>query len=83
TPNRMNWKDADTDRWLAEGSEALDARSGDAILSKALTKISDGVAWIPLYHDSLYLVGGPRLKPMRAHGIFGAAAYKGLDIELK
>lgn len=83
TPNRMNWKDADTDRWLAEGSEALDAKSGDAILSKALTKISDGVAWIPLYHDSLYLVGGPRLKPMRAHGIFGAAAYKGLDIELK
>jgi len=83
TPNRMNWKDADTDRWLAEGSEALDAKTGDAILSKALTKISDGVAWIPLYHDSLYLVGGPRLKPMRAHGIFGAAAYKGLDIEFK
>jgi len=83
TPNRMNWKDAETDQWLAEGSEALDAAAGDAILSKALTKISDGAAWIPLYHDSLYLVGGPRMKPFRAHGIFGAAAYKGLDIAFK
>jgi peptide/nickel transport system substrate-binding protein len=83
TPNRMNWKDPETDKWLAEGSEALDPAAGDAIVSKALTKISDGAAWIPLYHDSMYLVGGPRMKPMKAHGIFGAAAYKGLDIAFK
>lgn len=83
TPNRMNWKDPETDQWLADGARALDPKEGDAILSKALTKLSDAAVWIPLYHDSLYLIAGQRLKPMRAHGIFGSGTYKGLDIAFK
>ncbi|OZI37422.1 peptide ABC transporter substrate-binding protein [Bordetella genomosp. 10] len=82
-PNRMNWRDADTDRWLAEGAASLDPAKADATLSQALTKLSEAAVWIPLYHDSLYLVAGQRLKPVRAHGIFGTGTYKGLDIELK
>jgi len=83
TPNRMNWNDAQTDAWLAAANQALDMEEADAILSQALTKLSDAVVWIPLYHDVLNLVAGPRLKPLRAHSIYGNAFYKGLDLAFR
>ena len=39
--------------------------------------------WIPLYHEPLFLVSGAKLKPMKAHGNYGCAMYKGLGIALK
>jgi len=83
TPNRMNWQDPQTDAWLAAANQALNLDAADALLAQALTKLSDAAVWIPLYHDALHLVTGPRLKPLRAHSIYGNAFYKGLDIEFK
>jgi len=83
TPNRMNWNDPQTDAWLAAADQALDAKEADAIASQALTKLSEAAVWIPLYHDALHLVTGPRLKPARAHGLYGTGTYKGLDIAFK
>jgi len=83
TPNRMNWQDPQTDAWLAAANQALDLNAAGALLAQALTKLSDAAVWIPLYHDVLNLVTGPRLKPLRAHSIYGNAFYKGLDIAFK
>ena len=83
TPNRMNWKNADTDRWLAEGDSAIDPAAADKLYSKVLGQLSTAAVWIPLYHDPLFLATGPKLKPVKAHGIEGTATYKGLDLQLR
>jgi peptide/nickel transport system substrate-binding protein len=82
-PNRMNWRDPDTDQWLAAGSAALTAEERFANYSKVQRKVHDAVVWIPLYHEPLHLVVGPKLRPMRAHGIYGAGMYKGLDLAFR
>ncbi|MEJ5152855.1 ABC transporter substrate-binding protein [Comamonas sp. MYb396] len=81
TPNRMNWKDPQTDQFLADGDAQLNSRDADALYSQVLNKVSSAAVWIPLFHDSLYLATSNKLKPVRAHGIEGSAIYKGLDIE--
>jgi len=83
TPNRMNWQDPETDALLAAANRADTPEAADAIVSKVLTKVSDAAVWIPVYHEPLYLIAGPRLKPLRAHGILGVGTYKGLDIAFK
>jgi peptide/nickel transport system substrate-binding protein len=83
TPNRMNWKDAETDKLLAEGDAAATPAAADKDYSQVLGKVSTAAVWIPLFHDSLYLVNGPRIKPLKAHGIEGTAFYKGLDFSWK
>jgi peptide/nickel transport system substrate-binding protein len=82
-PNRMNWKDAETDQWLAAGSAALTAEDRRTNYAKVQRRVHDAALWIPLYHEPLFLVVGPKLKPMKAHGIYGASLYKGLDIAFK
>lgn len=81
TPNRMNWKDAETDKWLGEGDAQLDPKKADAKFSQVLGKLSSSAVWIPLFHDTLHLAASNKLKPVRAHGIEGTGVYKGLDIE--
>lgn len=81
TPNRMNWKDPQTDAWLGDADAELDATRADALYSQVLGKLSEGAVWVPLFHDALYLASSKKVKPVRAHGIEGAALYKGLDIE--
>ncbi|QHI98501.1 ABC transporter substrate-binding protein [Xylophilus rhododendri] len=83
TPNRMNWKDPETDKLLSEGDSARDPAAADKFYSQVLGKTSAAAVWIPLFHDSLWLVNGPRLKPLKAHGIEGTAFYKGLDFAWK
>ncbi|MDM0071570.1 ABC transporter substrate-binding protein [Variovorax sp. J31P207] len=81
TPNRMNWKDPETDQWLAAGDAELDAKKADAEYGQALGKLSNAAVWLPLFHDSMFLAASSKLKPVRAHGLEGTAVYKGLDIE--
>jgi peptide/nickel transport system substrate-binding protein len=45
-------------------------------------QVHDAVVWIPIIHDILVVGTNNRLKPLKAHGIYGAGLYKGLDIEL-
>jgi peptide/nickel transport system substrate-binding protein len=83
TPNRMNWKDADTDQWLALGSAALNDKDRFANFAKVQHRVHDAALWIPLYHEPLFVVTGGKLKAIRAHGIYGAGLYKGLDLAFK
>lgn len=82
-PNRVNWKDAETDALLAKGSAALDPKERAAAFQAVQSKVEEAVVWIPLFHDPLFVVSGSKLKPVRAHGIYGAGLYKGLSLEMK
>lgn len=83
TPNRMNWKDAETDEWLKAGSAALSDKVRAENYAKVQEKVADAAVWIPLYHEPLYAITGAKLKPVKAHGIYGCAFYKGLGLEFK
>ena len=80
-PNRTNWKDAETDAWLAAGSAALSDAERAENFGKVLYKVHEAVNWLPLYHAPIIIVQSDKLKPMTAHPIYGAAYYKGLGIE--
>ena len=83
SPNRMNWDDAQTDKWLFEGRGALDDAGRAAAYGKIQKQIHDAVVWVPLVHEPMNVAAGPRMKPVVAHGLYGAGLYKGLSLELK
>ena len=83
TPNRMNWDNAQTDQWLKEGRGALSDADRAAAYGKVQKQVHDAVVWIPIVHEPMFVAAGPRLKPVEAHGIYGAGLYKGLSLELK
>ncbi|MDE1157355.1 MAG: ABC transporter substrate-binding protein [Neorhizobium sp.] len=80
-PNRTNWKDPETDALLASGSAATSNAERAKDFGKVLYKVHDAVNWLPLYHAPIIIVQTDKLKPMKAHPIYGAAFYKGLDLE--
>ena len=81
TPNRMNWKNAETDRLLDLGMYALNPADRAAAYGEVLRQVHDGAVWIPLYHEPMRVVASARLAPFRAHNIYGAGLYKGLDLQ--
>jgi peptide/nickel transport system substrate-binding protein len=83
TPNRMNWKDKETDELLDKGMTATDEATRSAAYQAVQEKVHNAAVWIPLYHEPLFVVAGQKLKPIKAHGIYGCGLYKGLGIALK
>ena len=83
TPNRMNWKDKETDELLDKGMTATDDDTRAAAYAAVQEKVTNAAVWIPLYHEPLFVVAGPRLKPIKAHGNYGCGLYKGLGIAFK
>jgi peptide/nickel transport system substrate-binding protein len=83
TPNRMNWADEQTDKWLAEANAALTDEARAASLAKMQAQVHDAAVWIPIVHEPLFMVTTQKLKPVRAHGIYGCGLYKGLGLALK
>jgi peptide/nickel transport system substrate-binding protein len=83
TPNRMNWKDKETDELLDKGMSATDAATRAAAYQAVQEKVHDAFVWIPLFHEPLFVVTGARLKPIKAHGNYGCGLYKGLGIAFK
>lgn len=83
TPNRMNWKDKATDELLDKGSTALDEATRASAYADVQQKVHEAAVWIPLFHEPLFLVSGPKMKPIKAHGNYGCGLYKGLGIAFK
>ena len=83
TPNRMNWKDKETDELLDKGSTATDEATRTASYQAVQQKVHDAFVWIPLFHEPLFVVAGSKLKPIKAHGNYGCGLYKGLGIAYK
>jgi peptide/nickel transport system substrate-binding protein len=82
TPNRMNWKDAQTDAWLAEARMATDPVVRAKALADVQERLTDNSVWIPLVREQLWVASSARTQGARAHGIYGVGIYKGLDISL-
>jgi peptide/nickel transport system substrate-binding protein len=83
TPNRMNWKNDKTDTLLKEAATATDDAKRKQAVDAVQMQLTDANVWVPLASQPLWLVAGDRVEGARAHGIYGAGLYKGLDIKLK
>nr|WP_047574871.1 ABC transporter substrate-binding protein [Methylobacterium sp. ZNC0032] len=83
TPNRMNWKNPKTDELLRSASMATDAEKRKQALAEVQTQLTEANVWVPLSSQPLWVVATDRVEGVRAHGLYGAGLYKGLDIKLK
>ncbi|WP_218574688.1 ABC transporter substrate-binding protein [Reyranella sp. CPCC 100927] len=79
TPNRMNWKDPQTDRWLEAGVTALDAKARFDAFAQVQKIVHQNALWVPLVHEGLALVVNKRVKNVRAHHVYTSMIYKALD----
>jgi peptide/nickel transport system substrate-binding protein len=82
TPNRMNWKNEQTDAWLTQARTALDPEVRRDALAHVQEQVTEADVWIPLSREQLWLASSKRVQGARAHGIYGVGIYKGLDISL-
>jgi peptide/nickel transport system substrate-binding protein len=79
TPNRMNWKDAETDEWLKLGRSALTEADRAKYYGLVQQKVTAEALWIPVLNINMYEVTNKKLKGMRPHMIYQNTFYKGLD----
>lgn len=82
TPNRMNWRNSETDRWLDEGRAALTAEARARAYANVQRQLQEANVWLPMVREQLWVASSRRVQGVRAHGIYGIALYKGLDIRL-
>ena len=82
TPNRMNWKNEDTDKWLVQARTSLDPAEKQKALNQIQRQVTEANIWIPLVREQLWLASSRRVQGARAHGIYGVGIYKGLDISV-
>lgn len=82
-PNRMNWRNVEFDKLVREGRSAIDPAKREAAYKQAQLIAHKDDVWMPLVHDQAYMIMGPRLVPMKAHGNQAVTLYKALDLRLK
>lgn len=83
TPNRMNWKDPETDELIRKAAVATNAEERQVALSALQRKLTEANVWVSVSSQPMDLIVGNRVEGAKAHGIYGAGLYKGLDISLK
>ena len=83
TPNRMNWKDPKTDELLKVSATATDDEKRREANAAVQRQITEANVWVPLVSQPMVVVAGDRVQGAKAHGLYGAGLYKGLDISLK
>src|SRR6266478_1877566 len=77
TPNRMNWKDPETDEWLRLGRAALTDADRTKYYMLVQKKVADEHLWIPVINAGMYLVANKKLKGVRPHMLYQNTFYKG------
>jgi peptide/nickel transport system substrate-binding protein len=82
TPNRMNWNSPETDEALTQAKIALDPAVRMAAIARAQRIVAEANVWLPLAREQIWVASAQRVEGVRAHGIYGVALYKGLDIRL-
>ncbi len=80
TPNRMNWKDEQTDQWLTRGRTALTAAERGKYYGLVQERAMTEHLWMPVLNVNLYLVTNKKLKGARPHMLYANTFYKGLDM---
>ena len=79
TPNRMNWKDAETDAWLKQGRAALTPEERARAYALVQQRVMNEHLWMPVLNINMHEVSNRKLKGMRPHMIYQNTFYKGLD----
>ena len=82
TPNRMNWKDAETDEWLKLGRSALTEADRAKYYALVQQKVMQEHLWIPVLNINMDQVANKKIKGARPHMIYQNTFYKGLDASL-
>ncbi len=82
TPNRMNWKDAETDAWLKLGRSALTEADRAKFYALVQQKVTREHLWMPVLNINMHQVANKRIKGARPHMIYQNTFYKGLDASL-
>jgi peptide/nickel transport system substrate-binding protein len=82
TPNRTNWKDADTDEWLKQGRAALTDADRADYYARVQQKVMREHLWIPVANVDLNQVVNKKIKGARPHMLYQNTFYKGLDLSL-
>ncbi len=80
-PNRMMWDDPETDRILDAGRTATTDADREKYFKLVQRMMHDEALMIPAAHSRLFLVAKKSIKNVRAHGIYSAPLYKGLDVQ--
>ena len=80
TPNRMNWKDAETDEWLRLGRSALTEADRAKYYAMVQQKVTREHLWIPVLNINMHQVTNKKIKGARPHMIYQNTFYKGLDV---
>ena len=82
TPNRMNWKDAETDEWLKLGRAALTEPDRTKYYALVQQKVMQEHLWMPVLNINMHQVVNKKIKGARPHMIYQNTFYKGLDASL-
>ena len=80
TPNRMNWKDAETDEWLKQGRAALTEADRAKYYALVQQKVMREHLWIPVLNINMHQVANKKINGARPHMIYQNTFYKGLDV---
>jgi len=80
TPNRMNWKNEQTDAWLRAGKAALTPQDRAVNFGLVQEQVTREHLWMPVLNIDMYMVTHKRLKGARAHTLYQNVFYKGLDL---
>jgi len=79
-PNRMNYKDAQTDEAIRLGRAALTDADRAKGYATAQERVMNEHLWIPVMNVNMYQTSNKKLKGARAHMLFQYTFYKGLDV---
>ena len=79
TPNRYNWKDAETDDWLRQGRAALTPQDRAKAYGQVQKKVTEEFLMLPVVNVKMYQVSQKKLKGPRPHMLYQNTFYKGLD----
>jgi peptide/nickel transport system substrate-binding protein len=80
TPNRMNWKDAETDDWLKQGRSALTEADRAKYYALVQQKVMREHLWMPVLNINMNQVANKKITDARPHMIYQNTFYKGLDV---
>ncbi len=83
TPNRMNWKNPETDALIAKSTTSTDEATRVQANGAVQRQLTEANVWVPLVSEPMWLVSGERVEGAKPHGLYGAGLYKGLDLKLK
>jgi peptide/nickel transport system substrate-binding protein len=79
-PNRMNWKDPETDRLLDAAMAARDPAERARLLAEAQRIIQENALWVPLVHEGLVTAINKKVKGVKTvHAVYTSHTYKALD----